>query len=453
MKKRTKILLIIGVAVVFIVIAAGIVVTWLEDYTVKMNPESNIPEPAGELLSVLPDSTGWPSWKGVNHNNHSAFTNIITDWSNGLEMLWKVDYLCKGDESVTWSCPAISGNHLVVPGRRDSNDVIFCLKPQSGELLWYYLFHAPPGNAAYGEGPRATPTIDGDRVYVLSRGGLLQCLDLKDGSVIWKRDFLDMGAEIPKWGYAGSPVVFGNTLIVQVGGDALVFGLDKMTGETVWQSGPAPASYSTPVVIQYNNEPLLLVQGGQAFFALDPTTGIIFWETPWEVQNNINICTPVYSPQQKIAIISSWYNMGTQAVKINREKPVILWHTGALNAHQTDPIIIGDYVYGFSGMSAHNRDEFKCLDILTGEEKWASPELGTGQFIYIEPYFLSIDIKGSVFLSHASPEEFKVVTSVNNLIDTDNARFWTKPVTAQGNLYLRYANQLYCYRLVKPSVL
>ena len=101
-------------------------------------------------------------------------------------------------------------------------------------------------------------------------------------------------------------------------------------------------------------------------------------------------------------------------------------------------------------MSAHNRDEFKCLDILTGEEKWTSSELGSGQFIYIDPYFLSIDIKGNLYLSFASLEELKIVTKIENLIKTDNARFWTKPVTAQGNLYLRYANQLYCYRLALP---
>ena len=100
-------------------------------------------------------------------------------------------------------------------------------------------------------------------------------------------------------------------------------------------------------------------------------------------------------------------------------------------------------------MSAHNRDKFKCLDLLTGEEKWASSELGSGQFIYIDPYFLSIDIKGNLYLSLPSPDELKIVTRLKNLIDTDNARFWTKPVTAQGNLYLRYANRLYCYRLAR----
>lgn len=449
MIKTKKVLIIIGCLLVVILVAAIYLSQWLQDYSVKMSENTLIPKTVETLPLVRPDSTGWPSWKGKTHNNHSAFTEIITDWSDGLELLWEVDYLCKGDRSITWSCPVISGNHLIVPGRHDSNDVIFCFGPQSGKLLWYRMFHAPPGNNSYGEGPRATPTIDGDRVYVLSRGGLLQCLDLVDGTVIWKRDYLDMGAKVPAWGFAGSPVVFGNTLLVQVGKKALVFGLNKKTGETIWQSEPSAASYSTPVVIQHKYKPMLLAVGGQSFFCLDPNIGSTLWEIPWETRDNINICAPVYSPQNKIAIISSWYKKGANAVKINNEKPNVVWHSDALNAHQTDPIIIGNYIFGFSGMSAHNRDEFKCLDILTGKVMWASSKLGSGQFIYISPYFLSIDIKGSLYLTRPSSDELNIVSSIQNLIETGSARFWTKPVTAQGNLYLRYANRLYCYRLAQ----
>ena len=449
MKKFIKLLCIIGIIVMIMVAAAKILFKWLQDYSVDMAEASSIPRSAKVLPPVRPDSTGWPSWRGLNNDNRSAFTNIVTDWSDGLELLWSVDYLCEGPQSVTWSCPAISGNHLVVPGRRDSNDVIFCLNPQNGALLWSYTFFAPPGNPSYGEGPRATPTIDGNRIYVLSRGGLLQCLNLGDGSVIWKKNLLDFGAEVPKWGFAGSPVVFGDTLLVLIGGEALVMGMDKMTGEILWQSEPAPASYSTPVVIPHGDGSVLIAVGGEACFAIDANNGSILWETPWEVTNNINICTPVYSEQHNIAIISSWYNQGTQAIRINRDTPDILWHSTALNAHQADPFILDNFIYGFSGMSAVNRNEFKCLDIMTGEEKWASSELGSGQFIYIEPYFLSMDIKGTLSLSLPSPEGLTVVSRIENLIDTDKARFWTKPVSAQGNLYLRYANQLYCYGLAR----
>ncbi len=450
--KVKNILIIAAVITVFLVTIGFFVSRWLEDYTVKMNDTPAGLEPAKVLPVVRPDSSGWPAWKGPYGNNHSAFTDIITDWSDGLELRWKVEDLCRGEKSVTWSCPAVSGNHLVVPGRHDSTDVIFCLDPQSGDLLWYRKMHAPVNNSSYGEGPRATPTIDGDRVYTVSRGGLLHCLRLVDGSVLWKRNYVEMGAATPQWGFAGSPVVFDQTLIVQVGEKALVFGLNKFTGETVWQSGPAPNSYATPVIIQKENGPALLALGGQSFFGIDPKNGSNLWEIPWEIKNNINICTPLYSQQHKIAVISSWYNKGTAAVGIEKETAKILWHSNALQAHQCDPIILGDYLYGFSGMSAHNWGKFKCLDLLSGKEKWSTSELGSGQCIYIGPYLLSIDIKGGLYLSRPSPEGLTIVTAIQNLIETDNARFWTKPVVAGGNLYLRYANRLYCYRLAKKVV-
>jgi outer membrane protein assembly factor BamB len=254
---------------------------------------------------------------------------------------------------------------------------------------------------------------------------------------------------MPKWGFAGSPVVYGDTLIVQVGGEALIFGLDKRTGEILWKSEAAPASYSTPVIISDEGKDLLLVIGGQTFFVLDPHNGETLWQFPWEMENNLNICTPVYSVEHKIALISAWYKKGTGAFKIGGNKYGLHWLSTDLNAHQIDPIILRDHVYGFSGMSVMNRNDFMCLDLLTGEKLWATKALGSGQFIYIEPYFLSIDIKGNLYLSKGSPEGLEVVTSVKDLVKTDKARLWTKPIAAQGNLYLRYANQLYCYRLAE----
>ena len=115
MKKLKKILLISGISIAVIAIILFLLNSWIQDYSVEIAENIEIPLPSRELPPVIPDSTGWPSWKGMTNNNHSAFTDIQTDWSNGLDLLWNVDYLNKGDKSIGWSCPAISGNHLV-PG-------------------------------------------------------------------------------------------------------------------------------------------------------------------------------------------------------------------------------------------------------------------------------------------------------------------------------------------------
>lgn len=448
--RRLKKILIGAICILALFALAGrLSFLWLRDYSVDMDDSSGIPAVASERPPVVEDSLAWPSWKGPTDNNRAAFSDIRTDWSGGLQKLWEADYLCRGDQSIAWSSPAVSGNHLVVPGRHDSSDIIFCMHPQSGALLWYHRYHAPAENASYGEGPRGMPTIDGDRVYTVSRGGILLCLGLADGAIRWERSYLDMGGAEPKWGFAGAPVVYGDALFVQVGGTALVHALDKYTGKTIWQSDPAPASYSTPAVVGVDSAQMMLVVGGQEFFALDPLTGGTLWSTPWAVANNINICTPAFDRQRQVAVISAWYNKGTQAVRIHRERPEVLWHSKELTAHQTDPIIIDGYVYGFSGMSAHNNDDFVCLDLMTGEKQWDSKELGTGQFIQVGPWFLSVDVKGSLYLAKATPEKLEIASRVDKLIETDKARMWSKPVAAQGNVYLRYANRLWCYELVE----
>ena len=108
-------------------------------------------------------------------------------------------------------------------------------------------------------------------------------------------------------------------------------------------------------------------------------------------------------------------------------------------------VIIGDHVYGYSGLSAQNRGTFKCLRLDTGGLIWENKDIGNGQFIYVEPYFLCLDVKGNLFLVDPSPEGMKIVAEWKEAIKTGNARSWTKPIIARGKLYLRYAHKLACY--------
>jgi hypothetical protein len=112
MKRAKKILLIIGIVLTIFVITVVLVFRSFQDYSVDMRDAAAVPESEGTLPPVRPDSFGWPSWKGRSHNNHSAFTDIITDWSGGPELLWSVDYLCKGRQSITWSRPVIAQGNL-----------------------------------------------------------------------------------------------------------------------------------------------------------------------------------------------------------------------------------------------------------------------------------------------------------------------------------------------------
>lgn len=449
MKKFKKVMIIAGAVLLVLLIAGYFLQKWFMDYSVKMQSKVEIPKPSGKLSTLQSGTDDWPSWKGPFANNNSAFTEIRTDWSEGLKKVWDVDYLCHGKKSVSWACPAISGNRLVVPGRIDQKDYVFCLNPDTGELLWYQSYISPAGNDSFGEGPRATPTIDQERVYTISRGGLLHCWNLLNGSKIWSQDLVEVGGSIPKWGYSGSPVVHGDKLLVNTGNESLLIAFNKFNGEIIWKSEAAPASYTTPVIISVNGIEQVLSLGGQALFSFNLQNGSKIWQTEWSVKNNINICTPVFDEESSIILISSWYGKGIQAIKAAEKSADILWKNNNIEAHHTDPYILDGYIYDYSGMSAMNNGKFKCLDLLTGEEKWSTTEFGSGQFIYVKPYFLSLDIRGNLYLFKADPSGHKLISSLSKIIKTDSARAWSKPVIARGKLYLRYANQLYCYDISK----
>lgn len=449
-KKLMKVLIIILSIVAVLALIGLLLGRWVEDYSpIPKSDILSIPEPVKQLSQLENRVHDWPAWKGSKADNTSTFTSIKTDWSGGLIKLWEIDYLCKGKDSVSWSCPAIKGNRLVIPGRDEKKEYVFCLSPDNGGLLWYKTYKSEPNNSSYGIGARATPTIDDDRVYTLSRGGKLIAWHLYDGKKIWEHDLNDLGGNTPQWGYSGSPVVYGDSLIVQSGGKAILIAFNKFNGEIIWKTKSGDGSYSTPVVVKSEPEDYLLVLGGKFFYGFRAATGKWLWEVPFDTNNNINIVTPPVDKNKNIAMISAWYGKGIKAIKISPSHAEVIWENKSIVAHQADPFILDDHVYGFSGMSAQNMGTFKCLELETGKERWATGQIGNGQFIYVEPYFISLDLKGNLFLVEPDPDEFKLVTSFPGAIPGVTKRSWTKPVLAQGKLYLRYAHKLICYDIQK----
>ena len=319
--KRKQIILGIGI----LLIAGYFMTRWLEDYSIKWKKaDLHIPKITEKPTPLQSGDFDWPSWKGPDNNNISPFNKIKTDWSKGLKKIWEVKYLCKGKKSITWSCPVIKGNRLVVTGRDQTNDHIYCLDPDNGQLIWHQYYLSPGGNSSYGEGPRSSPTIDEDRVYTLSRNGLLHCWNLYDGKLIWKSDFLTLGAVVPYWGFSGSPVIYNEKLLVQIGEKSLLIAFNKYNGKIIWRSITGPASYSTPVIMSVNNKDQIILLAGQALFGFSPLSGKKLWETPWPLKNNINITTPVIIPEKNIIVISSWYKKGIQAIDISGKQRVFM---------------------------------------------------------------------------------------------------------------------------------
>jgi len=443
--------IIIVLAALLIVVAGGGYYYW---YVSSGGPEDtggpveDIPEPMPDPGPLTTGEHDWPCWGGANHDNHSDVTGIRTDWSGGLRKLWEVHYLCQGDKSSTWSAPVVVGNRLVVPGRDADSDWVFCIDPDTGKLRWRQSYEADTP-ALHGPGSRATPTIDGDRVYTFGRGGDLVCWQLRDGKMLWRKNVEDDGGAMPRWGHASSPLVHGNNVIVQGGGSATAIAYDKMTGKVAWKwkaPGDGKAGYAAPQPMQVDGATQLLIFHATGLAGLTPDGGRQIWNVGWETRYDVHATTPMVAGGT--VFITSGYGEGCAAVDVSADGASRTWKNKSIKAHHSDPAIIDGYVYGYSGQSDQNDGDFVCLELADGSEQWKTGEIGHGTMVRVDGHLMCLDNKGDLFLVKPDPGGFKKVAEFPDAMPDVGKYAWTRPVIANGKLFLRYRQSLICYDLV-----
>ena len=451
-KKLKKVLKIAGVllGLAVVVLAVMVALNW-ESLSVMFSnrklqgPVTAVPGVSGP--ASLPLTTGeadWICWRGANGDGHSGVTGILTDWSAGLEKKWEIDYLCHHRSSGTWSAPVIRGNRLVVCGRNETDDLVFCLNPEDGGLIWKAAYPAR-AQSNYGAGARATPWIDGQRVYTFGRCGDLVCWNLMDGGKLWHKNVNDEGGQEPNWGYSTSPLVTDTLVVVNGGGTARTIAYDKMNGNVAWKSGSGQAGYAALRTMRIEGAPVILTFHGKGLAALDPQDGRELWNMTWETEYDVNATTPVVSGD--LVFISSGYGTGCELLKVSRAGAEVVWKSEVIASHHSDPFIIDGHIYGYSGLSTQNKGEFKCVELLTGVEKWSTNEMGWGTCVYVDGFLLCSDIKGNLFLMKPDPEKFVMVTRMPGALGKVRGASWTIPVLANGSLYLRFQQKLVCYKI------
>lgn len=442
----------IKLAVVIILLAIAGSVFWFYDSISIMTGNKNItgkvekiPEARARVFPpVTSTELDWTSWLRADLSNAARVDKLSMNWSNGLKKIWEINYLCQDESTAVWSAPLIKGNRLIVGGRDEENDLLFCLDPETGEQIWKNSYPAQTGRS-YGSGFRATPWIDDDRVYTFGRAGDLVCWNLLDGQILWRRNVVEEGGEEPKWGYSCSPLVYNSLVIVNAGGTARTIAYDKLTGSRAWKTGAATAGYAAIRMMEIDGTPIVLDFHGEGLAAMDPETGKELWNTPWKTNYDVNATTPVF--KDNLIFITSGYSTGGQLIRASREKAEIVWQNKNIASHHSDPFIIGDHIYGYTGYSMQNRGDFKCLDLKTGEEKWSTGKLGWGTAIMVNDKLLCLDIKGNLYLLNPNPEKPDIITTLPGAIEVTQGAAWTKPIVAQNRLFLRFKQQLICLSL------
>lgn len=445
MKQSVKIILVI----VTIVLVAGAYFGY-QIYLSVMGSEplsgkqENIPD---SLVPTPPITSGiadWTNWRGASFEGKSSTKGIQTDWSKGLEKLWHINYLCQDKSTASWSSPVIQGNRLIVPGRDEENDLVFCIHSDTGELIWMGSYKAE-ATSSHGPGSRATPFINDGKVYTFGRSGDLVCWNLEDGKLIWRKNVKDEGGIEPTWGFSTTPLVLDDKVIVQGGGSALVIAYDKLTGNLLWKSMEGEAGYAAAITMNIENEVMLLIYHGKGLSSLNPSDGKHLWTVPWPTEYSVNATTPIVSGD--IIFHSSGYKMGCQAIKVTKSGYTELWKNNLMEAQHSDPILIEGYIYGYSGESSRPNGQFKCIELSSGKEMWSTNEIGQGTTTFADGHLICLDIKGNLYLLKPDPSGFKKVGEIKKAVEDVKNPAWTVPVVANGKLYLRYLQQLICYKL------
>ncbi|NJN28858.1 MAG: PQQ-binding-like beta-propeller repeat protein [Cyclobacteriaceae bacterium] len=389
--------------------------------------QSEIPTQINELPPITEGEEDWPNWRGPNFDGKSSLINIKKDWSNGLTKLWEVDFLCQGQSTATWSAPVVKGNRLIISGRNETSDLVFCLNADDGNLIWKgeYLSEA---STSHGPGARATAFIDSNMVYTFGRSGDLVCWSLFDGKKLWHKNVKNEGGEEPEWGLSSTPLVIDNKVIVQGGGTALVLAYDKLNGDLIWKTLQGAAGYSASIPLIVDSMKSMLVYHGTSLSCLNPENGSEIWKVPWETDYGVNATTPVID--KKIIFHTSGYGKGGQALEVTKDNFKVLWTNTAIASHHSDPFIIDGYLYGYSGQSIRNSGEFKCVELKTGKEIWTTDEIGYGTATYTDGHILCLDLKGNLFLIRPAPEKFVKVAEFKNAIPEVKSLAWTAPVVA-----------------------
>lgn len=386
----------------------------------------------------------WPQWRGPNRDDNSTETGLLKQWpAEGPKRAWLFEKAGMG-----YAGFSISQGRLFTMGTRDGKEVLLALDANTGKELWATPIGDILGNG-WGDGPRSTPTVDTDRVYAMSGKGNLVCATVADGKTVWTKRMKDLGGDTPSWGFTESPLVDGkNVVVTPGGGQGTMAALDKMTGATVWQSSEITegAQYSSiiPTMVGGKKQYVQLVM--QTVFGVDPATGKLIWRSPWSGRTAV-IPTPIVKGDE--VFISSGYGVGCKKVKIKGAEATDVFVNKDLQNHHGGVILLGDHLYGHSDKAG-----WTCMDFADGKVKWASKSLGKGAIAYADGMFYCLEEgSGNVVLIEASTSgwkesgRFKLDPQAANR--NPQGKIWVHPVIANGKLYLRDQEFIYCYNVKK----
>lgn len=390
------------------------------------------------LLAVsVVSGADWPQFRGPTRDGICKEAGLVKKWpEGGPKELWAYEELGGGYSSLS-----IVDGTIYTVGLVDSDGILYALD-LNGKVKWKKTYGPEWTSKGNYPGTRTTPTIDGDRLYLMSGHGRIACYNAKTGDRLWFKDTLDVfdGKNI-RWGIAESVLIDGEKAICTPGGkDATVVALNKMNGETIWTSkGLSELSgYCSPMIIDRGPNRIILTLVQQSFVGIDANTGQVYWKHPNKVSYDINAVSPAYA--NGMGYITNGYRQGGHMYVLSADGTTSekKWSVKNPDVHHGGVVLVDGCVHG-----AGTDNKWYCVDLATGNVKFSDRLVGKGSVIYGDGMLYGYGEKGEVGLIKLNADGYDLVSSFE--ITKGNDKHWAHPVISDGRLYIRHGNALMCY--------
>lgn len=431
----------------------------------------------------------WTAFLGPTGDSKSSETGIIAPWpESGPRIVWQREI---GSGYGIGSISAGRYFHFDRHQERGSRGQarLTCMNAETGEDIWTFEYASEYEDMlGYNNGPRASPVIDGDRVYIFGVEGMIHCLSASDGKLVWKVDTAQQFGVVQNFFGAGStPVVYGELLICIVGGSppgspglyvsngqvdgngSGIVAFNKRTGAVEYSISDELASYASPRLATIDGRPwcFAFCRGGLVGF--EPKSGKVDFHFPWRATllESVNASTPVVVGNE--VFISEAYQIGSSMLAVRPGSADVVWQDErrvrdkSMRAHWNTPVYVDGYLYGCSGRNPPDSD-LRCIDWKTGQAKWVEKTRVRSSLLFVDGHFVCLGEYGTLQLIKANPDRCEIVSEVTlrrdeagaDPIDGGKPRLlrypcWAAPILSHGLLYVRGDDRLVCMELISDK--
>jgi outer membrane protein assembly factor BamB len=389
----------------------------------------------------------WPQWRGPERNGISRETGLLSQWpAEGPKLVWQIQDLGGG-----FSTPSVVGERLyLLRNQGVSDEFVEARATADGSKVWSTRIGqvGNPNQRPNYPAARSTPTVDGERLYAFGSDGDLACLKTATGEVLWTHNVrTDLGGQPGEWAYAESPLVDGDVVVCTPGGaDATLAALHKLTGEIVWKApvpNGDPAAYASIIIVEFGGVKQYVQFLSKSLVGIEAATGKLLWRYERTATGPANIPTPV---ARDAFVFSGGALCGGGLVQLSVQQ-------GQVSAKEVyfDPKLptgVGGVIQLDDGLYGSTRTNLVCLDFQTGKTRWTSRGLGPGSLCCADGrLYYHAEENGAVCLIEPAADEYRERGrfAPPNQPERGSTKAWAYPVVANGRLYIRDLNALWCY--------